>query len=381
MTKNIEIVYLPVTELAPYERNARKHQDKDVEAIVASIQEFGFDDPIGIWSEKNIIVEGHGRLLAAQKLGMTEVPCIRLDHLTDEQRRAYALAHNRTAELSEWDFVVRDDELQGITEIDMTAFGFDLADDDPEEAVEDDFEGALPEEPKTKLGDIYQLGKHRLICGDSTDQATLEKLLNGTKADLLLTDPPYGIDYGAKLKGKGDGKGGSDRFGWKSWDAPEWDKHRPEIGGLLSLADNAIVWGGNYFTGQLPVRMCWLVWDKGQRDFSLADGELAWTSFDKALRIKSYSRASANREEKFHPTQKPIELLRWCVQDIAERYAGKIETVVDPFGGSGSTLITCEQLKKVCFMCELDPKYCDVIVERWESLTGKKAELLDGGST
>ena len=136
----LRIKYIPISDLKPYEHNARKHEDKDIEAIIASIREFGFDDPVGVWSDENVIVEGHGRVMAAQRLGMTEVPCIRLDHLTDEQRRAYALAHNRTAELSEWDFTVRDDELQGITEIDMELFGFAV--DDAPDVLDD-------EEPQT----------------------------------------------------------------------------------------------------------------------------------------------------------------------------------------------------------------------------------------
>ena len=162
-------------------------------AIVKSIEEFGMNDPIGIWSDENIIVEGHGRLLACLQLGMEEVPCIRLDHMTDEQRRAYALAHNKTAELSAWDDVLLPAELKDIKAIDMTAFGFVI----PEEvkAVDDEYEPEIPDVPKTKLGDIYQLGKHRLMCGSSTSAQQVETLMGGVKADMLLTDPPYGVDY------------------------------------------------------------------------------------------------------------------------------------------------------------------------------------------
>ena len=217
----LRIKYIPISDLKPYEHNARKHEDKDIEAIIASIREFGFDDPVGVWSDENVIVEGHGRVMAAQRLGMTEVPCIRLDHLTDEQRRAYALTHNRTAELSEWDFTVRDDELQGITEIDMAAFGFDLNDiaGQEAEAQEDEYDGQTPEEPRSKIGDIYQLGNHRLMCGDSTDVNVIDKLMNGEKGKLLLTDPPYGINVvhgggtigsGNWPKGGGTGKVGGD---------------------------------------------------------------------------------------------------------------------------------------------------------------------------
>lgn len=167
----LNIEYLPVNQLTPYENNARKHQQEDVGAIVESIKAFGFDDPIGVWGEKNLIVEGHGRLMAAKQLGMKTVPVIRLDHLTDEQRRAYALAHNRTAELSAWDDAVKEMELHAITELDMSLFGFDLSalGDDDGEASEDDYDVDAPVEARAKPGDIYSLGRHRLMCGDSTD--------------------------------------------------------------------------------------------------------------------------------------------------------------------------------------------------------------------
>lgn len=377
MENRLNIEYIPVGKLKPYDKNTRKHEDYDVSQIAKSIEQYVFNDPIGIWGKDNIIVEGHGRLLAAKKLGMTEVPCIRLDDLTDEQRREYAIMHNKTAELSTWDFDLLAAE---IPELDFSGFDIDWGlpvDVAETEIVEDEVPEVDEEhEPICKLGDIWQLGRHRLICGDSTDKATVERLMDGKKADLLLTDPPYGIDYGGLLKGKGDGKGGADKNGWKSYDCPTWDKERPSkslFDLLLLSSKNQIIWGGNYFADILPPKMCWLVWDKGQRDFSLADGELAWTSFDKALRIKTYSRASANKENKVHPTQKPIELLRWCIEDIADRNMENIETVLDLFGGSGSTLIACEQLDRVCYMAEIDEHYCDVIIKRWENLTGNKA--------
>ena len=174
------------------QNNARKHQDEDVGAIESSIEEFNFNDPIGIWGEKNIIVEGHGRLLAAKRAGLKEVPVIRLDHLTDEQRRAYALAHNRTAELSVWDDSKLLEELDSILDIDMSVFGFDLEEKD--KVVEDDFDPEPPEIPNAKYGDIYQLGVHRLMCGDSTNINDVEKLVDGAEIDMLLTDPPYNVN-------------------------------------------------------------------------------------------------------------------------------------------------------------------------------------------
>ena len=379
----MNIVEREVDKLIPYSKNAKKHDEAQISNVAESIKQFGFVQPVVV-DKNGVIVIGHCRTLAAKKLGMKTVPCVMVDDLTDEQVRALRIIDNKTNE-SPWDMELLAEELP---DIDLSGFDFDFGIDLPEGSKEDEdkeiVEDEAPEvdedaEPIAKLGDIWQLGRHRLMCGDSTDKAAVELLMDGKKADLLLTDPPYGIDYGGLLKGKGDGHGGADKNGWKSYDAPTWDKERPNENAfmlLLSLTENQIIWGGNYFADILPPKMCWLVWDKGQRDFSLADGELAWTSFDKALRIKSYSRALANRENKVHPTQKPIELLRWCIEDIAERNMERVNTVLDLFGGSGSTLIACEQLDRTCYMMELDPKYCDVIIKRWESLTGEKAVKL-----
>lgn len=379
----MRVVEKKLDDLIPYAKNAKRHDETQIANVAESIRQFGFVQPIVV-DKNGVIVIGHCRALAAKRLGMEKVPCVAVDELTDEQVKALRIIDNKTNE-SPWDYDLLGDEL---ADIDLSGFDFDFGIDLPEESKQDEdkeiVEDEAPEvdedsEPIAKLGDIWQLGRHRLMCGDSTDKATVELLMDGKKADLLLTDPPYGIDYGGLLKGKGDSHGGADKNGWKSYDAPTWDKERPNENAfllLLSLTENQIIWGGNYFADILPPKMCWLVWDKGQRDFSLADGELAWTSFDKALRIKSYSRALANRENKVHPTQKPIELLRWCIEDIAERNMERVNTVLDLFGGSGSTLIACEQLDRTCYMMELDPKYCDVIIDRWQALTGERAVKL-----
>lgn len=376
----MDIVEKKLADIKPYEKNPRKN-DNAVNEVANSISSFGFKVPIVI-DKDNVIVCGHTRYKASKKLGLEVVPCVIADDLTEEQIKAYRLADNKVSELAEWDIDLLGEELDSIFDIDMSDFGFDLSDDEEEEAeiIEDE----VPEEvePVAKKGDIWQLGRHRLMCGDSFSPSDIDKLMNGECAGLLLTDPPYGIDYGGMLKGKGDGKGGSDKNGWKSYDAPDWDKVRPEqdvFDYMRTLTDNQIIWGGNYFADVLPPKMCWLVWDKGQRDFSLADGELAWTSFDKALRIKTYSRANANRENKIHPTQKPIELLKWCI-DVAERNKASTEKILDLFGGSGSTLITCEQLGKTCYTMEISEKYVDVIIARWEKFTGQKAVLLNGNN-
>ena len=176
----LKIEELPVEALRPYENNARQHGDEDVDAIVDSIEQFGFSDPIGIWSKDNLIVEGHGRLLAAKKLGMETVPCIRLDHLTDDERRAYALAHNKTAELSSWNFEMLTSELQGIESVDMSMFGFDVSKlAAPAVIEEDDFDEEQVTESRAKLGDIWVLGKHRLMCGDSSNPESVKNLMGG----------------------------------------------------------------------------------------------------------------------------------------------------------------------------------------------------------
>jgi site-specific DNA-methyltransferase (adenine-specific) len=192
-------------------------------------------------------------------------------------------------------------------------------------------------------------------------------LLNGNKPDLLLTDPPYGIDYGNQLIKGDEFTEKTNKHGWRNFGNPEWDKSKPESGVLqylCQITESQIIWGGNYFTDDLPPTMGWLIWDKGQRGFSLADGEMAWTSFNNALRIKEYARAKANREEKNHPTQKPIEIMNWCFE-YADRHSKKeIKIVLDAYLGSGSTMVASHQLKRKCYGMELDPKYCQVIVDR-----------------
>lgn len=199
----LKIEYISVDDLKPYERNTRKHQKKDVDNIAKSIEKYGFNDAIGIWKD-NIIIEGHGRLLAAKQLGMDKVPCVRLDHLTDKERREYAIAHNATAELSEWDDILSDE----LADLDLGEFDFDFGIEQEEEETEI-IEDEAPEvdeenEPICKLGDIWQLGRHRLMCGDSTDKATVEMLMDGKKADMVFTDPPYGIDIVSNNKVGGE---------------------------------------------------------------------------------------------------------------------------------------------------------------------------------
>lgn len=195
----LKIEYVDIDTIKPYKNNAKKHPQEQIEQIKKSIEQFGMDDPISIWKDE--IVEGHGRLIACKELGYKEVPIIRLDHLTDEERKAYTLAHNKLTMNSDFDLDILNDELMNFDTIDMSDFGFDLDLDieEEQETVEDEVP-EVPEEPKAKLGDIYQLGNHRLMCGDSTSEEDVAKLMNGVKADMFLSDPPYNVDYSAKKK-------------------------------------------------------------------------------------------------------------------------------------------------------------------------------------
>jgi DNA modification methylase len=384
MKLNVE--YIPIEDLKPYENNAKIHTDEQIEQIKKSITEFGMNDPIGIWGKDNLIVEGHGRLIACKQLGFNEVPVIRLDDLTDEQRKAYTLIHNQTTMNTGFDLDILNTELENI-DMDMSDFGFDeleLDDIEEEKDIVEDEVPEIPEEPKAKLGDIYQLGNHRLMCGDSTKEEDVAKLMNGVKADMVFTDPPYGIDVvqGKKVGGnKPFGKvGGGNIVKSNTYSSiigdETTDTARLNYEIVKELSSNQIIFGGNYFTDFLKPSKCWCVWDK-QNTGNFADVELAWTSFDKGAKIYHYLWNGLVREgsrdlelaKRVHPTQKPVGMIINILNDFTEDN----NTILDCFGGSGSTLIACEQLNRKCYMMELDPHYIDVIIERWENFTGKKA--------
>jgi site-specific DNA-methyltransferase (adenine-specific) len=360
-----------INEIKPNPSNPRIIKDDKFKKLVKSIQDFPQMlelRPIVI-DENNIVLGGNMRLKACIEAGLKDVPVKQAKELTEEQKKEFIVKDN--VGYGEWDW---DDLANNWDEQLLTEWGLDIPNFDATvlEAEEDNF--SVPDggsETDIFLGDLFEIGEHRLLCGDSTDTNNLDKLLQGKKPELLLTDPPYGIDYGGMLKGKGDGKGGADKNGWKSYDAPDWDKSKPISGTLqylCQITENQIIWGGNYFTDDLPPTMGWLIWDKGQRGFSLADGEMAWTSFNNALRIKEYARAKANREERNHPTQKPIEIMSWCFE-YADRHSKiEVKLVLDAYLGSGSTMVTSHQLNRICYGIEFDPKYCQVIVDRMKKL-------------
>lgn len=386
----MEIIKKPIDTLIPYAKNARVHDEAQIAQIAGSIKEFGFNNPVLI-DKDNGIIAGHGRVMAARKLGLTEVPTILLDHLNETQRKAYILADNRIAINSTWDNEMLSLELMDIKDdVSLAMLGFNVDELNallnPTELTEgltdEDAVPDVPEEPKTKLGDIYQLGNHRLMCGDSTNIDAVEKLINNNKIDLCYTDPPYGInEKGDRSKRKGE-TSFSDGVKYKDFkdDSIEYAIDAYNIvEGVLKIP-RQVWWGANYYCHSLPQSNNWFVWDKRvedkQHDLN-SDCELAWVKSKwSSVRIfrhlwKGLIKGSEHGQARVHPTQKPVALAEWSFD-----YFKEFNTVLDLFGGSGSTLMACEKRNKQAYIMELDPHYCDVIIKRWEDFTGKKAVLL-----
>jgi site-specific DNA-methyltransferase (adenine-specific) len=393
----VKITVKKVAELIPYANNSRTHSDEQVAQIAASIKEFGWTNPILV-DGTNGIIAGHGRLMAARKLGHAEVPTIELKDLTETQRKAYIIADNKLALNAGWDndlLKLEFDELQEVGfDLELTGFTLDeIAALNPEELTEgltdEDEAPPVPEEPKTKPGDIYQLGKHRLMCGDSTSIEALETLCDGQPVDMWLTDPPYNVAYEGgtkeKLTIKNDSMG-DDQFRQFLRDAYTAADAVMKPGAVFYIwhADSE----GYNFRGAAKdaawiVRQC-LIWKKsslvlGRQDYQWRHepclygwkegaGHL-WASDRKQTTILEFDKPARNGE---HPTMKPVALFEY--QMLNNTKGGDI--VLDSFGGSGTTLIAAEKNGRQARLMELDPKYCDVIVKRWEDFTGKKAVLL-----
>jgi DNA modification methylase len=368
----LKIVQKPVDKLIPYVNNSRTHSDEQIAQIASSIKEFGWTNPILVDGENGIIA-GHGRLMAARKLGYKEVPTIELKDLTETQRKAYIIADNRLALNAGWDNEMLKIEFDELAELgfdmELTGFSFDEIEALNPEIIEgltdEDSVPDIPEEPKTKRGDIYQLGYHRLMCGDSTFIDDVETLMQGTYPDLIHTDPPYGMNAVSKSSVlKKNYK--TDILGD---DTPDVAKDAFNlIYGLYPEAKH-IWWGANYYCSALPDSECWLVWDKDNGTSDQTDCELAWANFRSVVR--QFTKAS-EKKNRVHPTQKPVALMEWIIR----RFKLSSDTIADYFGGSGSTLIAAEKHGIKAFIMEFDPKFCDVIVKRWEDFTGKKAILL-----
>lgn len=385
----MDIKELKLSDIKPYEKNPRKNDDA-VKYVAESIKEFGFKVPIVI-DRNGVIVAGHTRYKAAKQLKMKTVPCLVADDLTDEQVRAFRLADNKVAEQAEWDVDLLDEELAQILDIDMDAFGFlNDIDERTEEATEDDYEINPPEEPKAKLGEIYQLGRHRLMCGDSTILNDVEKLMGGARADILLTDPPYNANYEGKTK---------DKLKIQN-DKMKNDNFRQFLADAFLNADTVMkpgavfyIWhadseGYNFrgacFDVGWKVRQC-LIWNKnsmvmGRQDYQWKHepclygwkdgaGHL-WASDRKQTTIINFDKPTRNDK---HPTMKPIPLFDYQVKNNTKGD----DIVLDLFAGSGTTIMACEQNGRRGYCMEYDPKYVDVIIDRWETFTGQKAILIN----
>ncbi len=365
-----------------------------------------FTNPILVDSGDGIIA-GHGRLQAARELGLSTVPVVVLDHLSDRQRRAYVLADNQLALNAGWDLELLRTELQDLVadDFDLSVIGFsdeeleDLlpeVEELPPEDADDEAVPEIPEEPITKPGDVWLLGKHRLMCGDSTSLTEVERLMAGEKADMVFTDPPYGMslqanyhraDWGNRPNKHSKGNQGNAHKNV----AGDHDDFTPDLINTVfanfDYCAEIFLWGADYYAELIPGRKegSWVVWDKvtnaqgeesGCAAFHGSNFELCWSKAKhkrELARIMHKGLASVENDKRVHPTQKPVALAQW----FFDRWGDGKVVVADLYGGSGSTLIACEKTGRKARLMELDPRYCDVIVQRWQAFTGKLATLED----
>jgi hypothetical protein len=369
-----------VEELKPHPKNRNKHPEDQIKRLAEILKYQGFRYPVKVSKRSGFVTSGHGRIEAARLNGWKKVPVNFQEYASDEQEYADVQADNAIASWAELDLSGINSDLGDLgPDFNLDMLGLKNFTLEPAEKLAPGCdEDEVPEhvEPRTRRGDIYQLGRHRLMCGDSTSIDDVEKLTAGEKADMVFTDPPYGIAH----SGKGiEGSTGGNDFGsilgdedvTVAIDAFNLSK------GLLPDA-TLIFWGANYYCSSLPNGFGWLVWDKQREGNTFSGAELAYVNRGVRLDVFRHMwhgmiKASEHGESRVHPTQKPIALPVWCFDNY-----GNPKTVLDLFGGSGSTLIACEKTQRQCFMMELDPHYCDVIVARWEKYTGKKAELVSG---
>ena len=403
---NLQVEQWPVDRLIPFARNSRTHSDEQVAQVAASIAEFGFVNPILV-GPNGVIIAGHARLLAARKLKLTEAPVIVLAHLSEAQRRALVIADNRLAEGAGWDEAMLRVEIEDLKtedfDLDLLGFSQDELDAilaDPEEAAAGHTdEDAAPEVPETAVtvpGDVWVLGEHRLLCGDSTQIESVEKVLAGGLADMVFCDPPYNVNYGAtmkdKLRGK-DRKIANDNLGndfekflydacvnilvvakgavyicMSSSELHTLEKAFREAGGHWSTF---VIWAKNTFTMgrsdyQRQYEPILYGWKEGTDHFWCGARDQGDIWFIKKPHVND-----------LHPTMKPVELVERAVRNSSKTR----DTVLDPFGGSGTTLIACERTRRQARLIEMEPKYCDVIARRWQEHTGQMATLEADGQT
>jgi DNA modification methylase len=386
----VKIEQRKIEALIPYVNNSRTHSDEQVAQIAASVREFGWTNPILV-DGHNGIIAGHGRLAAARKLGLAEVPVIVLDHLSDAQKKALVIADNKLASNAGWDDEMLRLELGDLQEMgfDATLTGFSTDELDAllnviegtDGLTDEDDVPEAPEEPTTRLGDVWILGKHRLMCGDSTSIDAVEKLMDGQKADMVFTDPPYGVDYKGINNDNRDGleellRGSfGNYFSTSKSGASCYVFHSDKCADIFHQVfreffhfSSIIVWAKNSLTlsrtdYQSQHEPCLYGWMKGGSHSFFGDRkQVSVWKFDKE-RVQG------------HTTPKPVALIERALQNSSK----SDDVISDLFGGSGSTLIACEKTARQCRMMELDPKYCDVIVKRWQDFTGKAATHADTG--
>jgi len=397
----MKIETVEIDKLRPFERNPKRHPETQLKKLRKSISEFGWTNPI-LATKDGMIVAGHARLEAAKQLNINEVPVIYLD-MPYEKAIAYVIADNRLAELAETDTGLLSEllgELSALPDFDVELTGFSLDEIallNPMEVIEDDFDvdKALEEidEPVTKLGDVILLGRHRLLCGNSIDEKCVARLMNGKKADMCYTDPPYGVSIVRKGTIGGDKPFGKGKNGFDG--VIKAGEYSPIIGDdTINTALSAyeictqlkinpiILWGGNYYAHKLPPTSCWIIWDK-ETDGKFGDGEVAYCNAKKSIRIFRHKwsgmiKASERGEKRVHPTQKPIALAVWAFNEFGKEN----NNVLDLFLGSGSTLIAAEQTNRICFGCEISELYCDVIIGRYINFKNNDGDvflLLENG--
>lgn len=388
-------------KLTPYARNARTHSPAQVDQIAASMREWGWTNPILV-DEAGQIIAGHGRLAAAQKLGLKDAPVMVASGWTEAQKRAYVLADNKLALNAGWDsemLLLEINDLQGMDfDLDLTGFSAEeiaaLTSVQMEDGLTDEDETPEPPvNPITVVGDVWTLGKHRLMCGDSTSIDAVEKLMDGQKADMVFTDPPYGMHLNADysdMYSKFKGSKGGNRYDNVIGDHNDFSPDLIQtVFANFKYCKEIFLWGADYYSDLLPNKNdgSWIVWDKRCDDSADkmfgSTFELCWSKNrhkrDMA-RVKwagIFGMEKEHDKKRVHPTQKPSALIEW----FFDKWGSKGDVVADLFGGSGSTLIACEKTGRSSCLMELDPKYCDVIIKRWQDFTGKQAVHAETGKT
>jgi predicted RNA methylase len=374
---DINITYYPADDLVMAEYNPRQLTKDQYAQLKDSIMRFGLVDPLIVnknKDRKNILVGGHQRLRIAKEMGVESIPCVEVD-LTLDQEKELNIRLNKN--VGEWDF----DALANYFDVgELTEWGFSNDDlqfyeDEPKQGLIDDDEIPEVEEPIAQAGDLWILGKHRLLCGDATKKEDVDILMDGQKADMVFTDPPYGIKHSGKGI-KGDTK--ANDFGQIISDNDITVAVSVLNMCLKNYSDSTLIfWGANYYCQSIPNGYGWLVWDKEKEGNVFSGAELAFVN--KGIRLDVFRhlwhgmvKGSEQGQKRVHPTQKPIALAEWCFNNYDNP-----DTILDLFLGSGSTLIACEKTNRKCYGMEIDPHYCDVIVKRWEEFSGKKAERVE----